>query len=230
MSMGAAVLSWGLTHLQSFSPLCWIMWRLRWDLREKRRPQPSTGHWQGRCGHRDIAVRFHTRQPTLLNITVSIFHWMCLLRLRCAPSHAPSASTACWRWPRSCCGCSWRAAAGGRRRHFCCRARRSSSSSVKSSSFSSSSSDGSTSLWGKGAARVCSPYRLLAGLNWLIGGDTVSSWEWWSWLSRCSAQVWQPTFAAPNKSGHVERWERRQEKRRGSVNQHDKTRLPVQIR
>lgn len=161
-------MSWGPTHLRSFGPLCWIMWRLRWDLREKRRPQPSTGHGHGRCGHRDIAVRLHTRQPTLQNITPSIFHWMCLLRLRCAPSRAPSASTVCWKWPRSCCGCSWRAAAGGRRRRSCCRARRSSSSSVSSSSSSSSSSNGSATLWGKAAARVCPSYRLLAGLNWLI--------------------------------------------------------------
>lgn len=71
--MAAAGASWLVTHLKSFGPLCWITWRLRWDLREKRRPQPSTGHWQGRCGHRDIAVRFHTRRPTLPNITPECF-------------------------------------------------------------------------------------------------------------------------------------------------------------
>lgn len=214
--MGAAVMSWVLTHLKSFSPLCWIMWRLRWDLREKRRPQPSTGHWQGRCGHRDIAVRLHTRQPTLLNITLSIFHWMWLTAPVCTVSWSLSlhcllkvAPQLLWLQLKSC----------NRGPPTPLLLPRTPFIVVVRELFflllllllllpTVLRPYGE-----KGAARVCPSYRLLAGLNWLIGGDTVSGWQWWSWLSSCSAQVWQPTFAGPNKSGHVGRWERRQEKR-----------------
>lgn len=157
-----------VTYLNSFSPLCWNMWRLRWDFLEKRRPQPGVLHWHGRCGHLVIVLQLSHFQVLYVYFLKQLT-WCCLylivyfLPLRCAPSHAPSASTVWWKSLHSSCRCSWRAAAAGRRQSHRC---------TRHSSFPFVNTFPTIMCNGKAAAFVCLSYSLLIALNWLIGGVT----------------------------------------------------------
>lgn len=92
-----------LTHLNCLTPVCWRMWRLRWDFLENRRPQPAAGHWHGDCKRFKVKPGCHITDS-------QVAEGLPRSPLRCGRSRVPSASTVWWKWLRSLRKCSWTAA------------------------------------------------------------------------------------------------------------------------
>lgn len=98
---GAKIISELWLYLNSFTPLCWYLWRLRWDLRVNLRPQSGIGHTIGRCGQSHDA--FTTSSCTnflfscmfkLFSLTAPVCTVSCSFSLLCLVNVAPQSSRA----------------------------------------------------------------------------------------------------------------------------------------
>lgn len=102
-----------VTHLNCFIPLCASMWRRRCEFLEKRRPQPATVHWHGRCKHLSFQTFSNSRFLTLYAayfagycmikcfLTSPVCTVSCSLSFHCLVKVAPHSR---WEQLNSCSG------------------------------------------------------------------------------------------------------------------------------